>query len=99
MYSLHVAVLVKRGKILAFANNKNGSRSSGSGYSERSIHAERHVVKRLGNIQELRGADMYIMRISKGGCRLQPSMPCPECQLFLEKCVREYGLRRIYFTA
>ena len=43
--SLHRAVLVKRGKIIADATNNYGNRSRGSGYSQSSIHAEKNVVK------------------------------------------------------
>jgi hypothetical protein len=45
-----MAVIVKRGQILAEATNNYGSRSRGSGYSKSSIHAERNVVKQLGDI-------------------------------------------------
>lgn len=100
---VHVAVLVKRGKILAEAYNRNGSRSSGSGYTDKSIHAERNVVKQLGDISQLRNADMYIMRIAPDRLRtgkytFKPSKPCYNCQLFLDKCMREYGLKNVYFT-
>jgi hypothetical protein len=102
--AVHVAVLVKRGKILAVATNRNGSRSSGSGYSDHSIHAERNVVKDLGDINRLKGCDMYIMRIKNNRKCLpyeefMPSMPCRGCQIFLEKCIREYGLKNIYYTS
>ena len=63
--SIHVAVLMKRGKIIAEATNGFGSRSRGSGYCTNSIHAERNVIKELGNIHELKGADMYVVRISR----------------------------------
>jgi hypothetical protein len=102
--SLHVALIVRRGKVLATATNRNGSRSSGSGYSDRSIHAERNVVKELGDISKIRGADMYVMRISKdhekeNTNKFKCSKPCDECQVFLEKCIREYGLKNVYFTS
>lgn len=102
--SLHVAVVVMRGKVLASATNRNGSRSSGSGYSSHSIHAEKNVIKQLGDISKLRGADLYVMRISKdhskaNSDRFLYSKPCDECQLFLEKCMKEYGLKNVYFTA
>jgi hypothetical protein len=102
--SVHVAILVKRGKVIAQASNKVGSRSHGSGYSDYTIHAERNVIKDLGDISQLRGADMYIMRLSKdhaktGFDRFMGSKPCPECQVFLEKCMREYGLKNVLFTA
>lgn len=103
-YSVHVAVLLKRGKVIASATNVNGSRSSGSGYSSRSIHAERNVVKQLGDVQALRGADMLVMRMAKSPTAREReeflhSEPCPECKLFLEKCMREYGLKNVYYTA
>ena len=102
--SLHVAVVVMRGKILASATNRNGSRSSGSGYSSHSIHAEKNVIKQLGDISKLRGADLYVMRISKdfkkaNTDRFLYSKPCDQCQIFLEKCMKEYGLKNVYFTA
>jgi hypothetical protein len=101
--SIHMAVLVKRGKVIAHATNKVGSRSRGSGWSTNTIHAERNVVKELGDISQLRGADMYIMRFSKnrrleGFERFMGSKPCSSCQLFLEKCMREYGLKNVFFT-
>lgn len=102
--SVHVAVLVKRGKVLAHAQNRVGSRSRGSGYSRNTIHAERNVVKELGDISQLRGADMYIMRLSKdikkeGFDQFMGSEPCPSCRLFLEKCIREYGLKNVFYTS
>jgi deoxycytidylate deaminase len=102
--SIHAAVIVKRGKVIAHATNKIGSRSRGSGYSAYTIHAERNAVKQLGDISQLRGADMYIMRFSKdrtktGFDRFMGSKPCPSCQLFLEKCMREYGLKNVFYTS
>ena len=101
--SIHVAVLMKRGKIIAEATNGFGSRSRGSGYSERSIHAERNVIKQIGNIHDLRGAEMYVVRISRdtrteGLEQFVGSKPCCQCAVFLEKCMREYGLRNVYYT-
>ena len=103
-YSVHVAVLMRRGKTLATAMNRNGSRSSGSGYSDRSIHAERNVIKELGDISKLRGASMLVMRIGRGlnedgTNRFLPSVPCRDCQLFLEKMMREHGLKNVFYTA
>lgn len=101
--SIHQAVLVKRGKILAVANNRIGSRKRGCGYSEFTIHAEKNVVKSLGDISKLRGCDMYVMRFCRdakkeGVDRFMNSAPCSTCRLFLEKCMREYGLKNVYYT-
>ena len=100
--SIHVAVLMKRGKIVAEATNGFGSRSRGSGYSQSSIHAERNVIKEFGNIHDLKGVEMYVVRISRNykseGCeQFIGSKPCCQCQPFLEKCMREYGLKNVYY--
>ena len=97
--SLHRAVLVKRGNIIAEATNNYGSRSRGSGYSRSSIHAEKNVVKALGDIHKMKGADMYIMRFSREEeMRFVKSTPCKACEIFLEKCMKEYGLKNVYYT-
>jgi hypothetical protein len=99
--SIHVAVLMKRGRIIAEATNGYGSRSRGSGYCTSSIHAERNVVKEIGNIHELKGAEMYVVRISRTRDPEDPfvgSKPCSQCRVFLEKCIKEYGLKNVYYT-
>jgi hypothetical protein len=96
--SIHRAVIVKRGRIIATASNNYGSRSRGSGYSRSSIHAEKNVVKVLGNVYKLQGADMYIMRFSRcPEMKFVKSTPCSACKIFLEKCIREYGLKNVYY--
>ncbi len=85
------------------AFNKNGNRSLGSGYSDFSIHAEKNAVKELGDISKLRGADMYVMRISASRTnttskKFMNSKPCPACDMFLRKCMKEYGLNNVYYT-
>lgn len=93
----HHATIIKRNKILASAINRVGSRSMGSGYSDWTIHAERAVVKRLGDISQLRGATLMVVRYNRKGAMLN-SKPCHDCQLFLEKCIREYGLRKVIYS-
>ena len=101
--SIHVAVLMKRGRIIAEATNGFGSRSRGSGSCASSIHAERNVVKEIGNIHELKGAEMYVVRISRNkDIEIEDpfvgSKPCAQCRVFLEKCMKEYGLKNVYYT-
>ena len=98
---IHVAMIVKRGKILAQASNRIGSRQKGIGYSDKTIHAERNCIKQLGDLTQLRGADLYVMRISKSPEKPEflSSKPCHECEVFLTKCMREYGLKNVYFTS
>jgi hypothetical protein len=95
--SLHTAIIVKRGKIIAEASNQVGSRSSGAGFSNYTIHAERAVVKKLGDLSKLRGCDLYVFRVG-GEENSHASEPCRDCQVFLKKCMREYGLRFVFYS-
>jgi len=95
--SLHYAQLIKRNKVIAFARNSIGSRGRGCGWSDNSIHAERAVVKRLGDLSQLRGCVMIVIRINKHD-ELLNSKPCPECERFLFKCMNEYGLRKVVYS-
>ena len=52
---MHIAVLMKRGKLLEIASNFVGSRQGGCGYDDRSIHAERAVIKKMGDYTKLSG--------------------------------------------
>lgn len=98
--SIHIALIVYKGKILAEATNKIGTRSRGCGYSECSIHAERNVVKSLGDYTKLKDADMCVIRCGRGenSHNFANSKPCSDCECFLNKCIRKYGLRKIYYT-
>ena len=101
---LHLAAIVKRGKIIATATNRYGTRSRFAGACRSSYHAEKSVVRELGDVTQLRGADMFVMRFTKnrrleGYDRFRCSKPCYSCQIFLEKCIREYGLRHVYYTS
>jgi len=93
----HQAMITKRNQILAIAHNSVGSRSKGSGYSDQTIHAERAVVKRLGDLSQLRGATLYVYRFNAHN-ELRNSKPCSECHIFLEKCMKEYGLRKVVYS-
>jgi hypothetical protein len=86
-----------RNKVLAVARNSVGSRSRGCGYGDQTIHAERAVVKRLGDVRLLQGATLVVWRVNNQG-DLRPSKPCSSCQLFLEKCMRDYGLRKVVYS-
>lgn len=100
--SFHIAMLMKRGKILAVASNRVGSRSRGCGYAKYTIHAERNVIKQFGDTSKLRGCDLIVMHIHEnkmsGERQFRCSKPCHGCQVFLEKCQNEYGLKNVYYT-
>jgi hypothetical protein len=104
---VHVAVIVSRGKIIAEATNRIGFRPYGeSTYyntavrEKHNIHAEENVVRQLGDYNKLRDADMYVMRYGRGDKNhtFVNSKPCPKCECFLNKCIKKYGLRNIYYT-
>ncbi len=95
---MHIAIIIKNGKVLAKATNRIGSRSKGSGYSGMTIHAERAVIKKLGDESQLRGASMIVVRVAKGTGDIAYSKPCEECQVHLEKCMREHGLKHVYYS-
>jgi hypothetical protein len=97
--SLHIAFLYGRGgALLAMSTNSIGSRSRGAGYSRYTIHAERAVIKMVGDNTLLRGATLVVVRVSKKG-ELMSSMPCHECTCHLTKAIAKYGLRRVYYSA
>lgn len=93
----HVATLMKRGKVLARSRNRIGTRSRGCGYSDQTIHAERAVVKDVGDVSQLRGCILIVVRINKQN-EFMCSKPCPDCQKFLEKCMKCYGLLKVVYS-
>jgi tRNA(Arg) A34 adenosine deaminase TadA len=94
----HVAVLLKGKRIVAFAANKTGSRSQGSGYGKSTLHAEVAVVKKLGDIHKLRGLTLVVFRYGPEIRSWTHSHPCKNCTVFLNKCMDEYGLNRVYYS-
>jgi hypothetical protein len=96
--SLHIAFLYGRGgAMLAMSTNSIGSRSKGAGYSKYTIHAERAVLKMVGDNTLLRGATLVVVRVSKKG-ELMSSVPCHECTCHLTKAISKYGLRRVFYS-
>jgi hypothetical protein len=96
---VHVALLYRRGKLLAIATNFVGSRKKGCGYDHRTIHAERAVMKKVGDTNKLHGATLIVIRIAKGTRETVNSEPCHSCRCHLEKCIKQYGLRGVYYSA
>lgn len=100
--SFHVAMIVQRGKILQISSNRLGTRSKGCGFAKYTIHAEKNVVRQLGDTNLIRGCDLFIMRIqynkSTNIKTFSNSKPCHECDVFIEKCKKTYGLRNAYYT-
>ena len=95
--SYHVATIYRRRRPIISSRNRIGSRSRGCGWGDQSLHAERAVVKRLGDLSQLRGCTLEVVRLDKNN-DVKGSKPCRDCQLFLEKCMREYGLRKVIYS-
>jgi hypothetical protein len=95
---VHIAMLVKRGKLLGIATNYVGSRTSGCGYDTLSIHAERALLKKIGDYKKLDGATMIVIRISSRINAVGDSRPCETCQPHMKKCMREYGMKCVYYS-
>ena len=94
---LHYATISRRGKVLATSRNRVGSRSRGCGWSHQTIHAERAVVKSFGDLSQLHGCILEVVRVNKHGEYLN-SKPCDECTKFLEKCMKQYGLLKVMYS-
>jgi tRNA(Arg) A34 adenosine deaminase TadA len=86
----HVAILFQGRKILAIGQNRVSTR-----YGPRyvMIHAEADAIRQLGDVSQLRGATLVVIRISPTG--LRDSNPCPACSRLIQKCQRVYGLRGV----
>ncbi len=105
--AMHFAVVIKRGKCLAFATNKSGARHMGAGNSKCSLHAERAVLKKIGDISQLQGASLIVIRIHTIRDEMSQlrkvcignSKPCHECACHLKKCIQNYGLKSVYYSA
>jgi hypothetical protein len=96
--SLHVAYVYGRGgALLGVATNRIGSRSRGAGYSSMTIHAERAVLKAVGDTSLLRDATLAVIRVGSKG-ELLGSKPCSECTAALLSAMRKYGLRRVLYS-
>lgn len=93
----HYAELYKRNKLVASSRNKIGSRSRGCGWSDQSLHAERAVVKRFGDVSQLHGCILVVIRLNKHGEVLN-SKPCGDCVKFLTKCMQKYGLAKVVYS-
>ena len=93
----HVATLEKRGKEIARSRNRVGTRSRGCGWDDQTIHAERAVVKALGDLSQLRDCVLVVIRLNRHN-EVLPSKPCHNCEMFLEKCMKKYGLRKVMYS-
>ena len=90
---VHFAAIIKRNKVIALANN------TFSKFLPHlwSLHAERAVVRTLGNLQKLRGSTLFVWRSTETSKKLD-SEPCPNCRIFLQSLIDKWGLKCVIFT-
>jgi hypothetical protein len=96
--NVHIALLMRGKRIVAMAKNRIGTRTSGSGFNNMTIHAEVAVIKKLGDISQLRGLTLVVLRYGFEPKTWTESHPCPDCMKFLNKCFDKYGLNRVYYS-
>jgi hypothetical protein len=90
---VHYAQIIKGNKVLASAFNKvKDCPEAGS------LHAERSVVKALGDINLLKGTTLVVIRMTKNSEELKNSKPCKHCQGFLKACMKKYGLKKVIYS-
>lgn len=93
MRKTYIAIIVNRGKILAIGQNKHRTQRFSSKYS---VHAEVDALNKC-NRKHLKGAVMYIIQFGSD-TDVKRAIPCHDCQLKLEKCIKKYGLNKVCFT-
>lgn len=93
----HYAEILKGNKVLASSRNRIGSRSRGCGWSDQTLHAERAAVKALGDLSQLRGCTLVVIRLNKRN-EVVGSKPCGDCVKFLTKCMNKWGLNKVIYS-
>lgn len=94
----HGCVIVVGGRIIGRGyNSYKGINHS----SNRSTHAEMAALKSVRDKDQLKGADLYVVRIrydKEKKLVVRNSKPCDKCFPKLLKCMRNYGLRNVYYS-
>ena len=93
----HGAVVVKGGRVLGTGWNKNRNNPTKVSpehiKTECSYHAEEVAIREAGR-GNVRGAVIYVARISKNGSD-RDSKPCSNCAALIE----QVGIKRVVFTS
>lgn len=95
--SIHGAVLVRGGSILACGINKpkrNVFVDIHAVHDKATIHAECDVILQARNRTNLRGSTIYVARLLKFDGSIAMSRPCPSC---IRICAK-YGIKKVYYT-
>lgn len=91
----HGAVLTRQGKIVNSARNQYCTLDRISNFKARiwSIHAEMNVLNGLPKCVT-RGADLYVVRVSKKNHQFMNSKPCKICS----SLIRKAGIKNVYYS-
>lgn len=87
------AVAVKGGSLLATGMNKQRFPPTAEDFLGSSQHAEIHCMNQV-TASKLRGADLYVARVTVKGGQIAMAMPCSRCM----RSIHEAGVSRVYFT-
>lgn len=109
MSQKHGCIIIKNKKVIARGHNKNLSpiglspwevfsssklRTYKKGVS---VHAEMDAINKCSR-KDLRGSILIVVRLDKKTGTCAGSKPCSNCERVLKKMIRDYGLKRIYFS-
>jgi deoxycytidylate deaminase len=86
------AVLARKSRVLSVGCNSRRTHPKSTVPTYQSTHAE-HAACRGVDPDELRGATLYVARITKTG-KWSMSRPCQSCARLL----RAKGIRRVFYT-
>jgi tRNA(Arg) A34 adenosine deaminase TadA len=95
--SLHVAILVKGGRILSVGFNKQKKNSFVDHYAHHpgcTTHAEVNAILKVRKKIDLTGCKIYVARLKKIDRTLGNSKPCAMCH----QIIKRYGISKIYYT-
>jgi len=106
MRSKHGCIIVdKNGNIISTAYNKTLNISPHklknlNKDDKFSVHAEENALNNVDKTK-LYGAKLYVIRLG-GNIENNPlilnSKPCKRCTSIIEKCMKKFGLKRVYYS-
>ena len=95
--SLHVALLVKGGRILSVGFNKRKKNKFIDIHARHpgcTTHAECAAILKVRKKIDLTGCKIYVARLKKNDHTLGNSKPCEMCQ----EIIKKHGIKKVYYT-
>ncbi len=97
----HGCIIVKDGEIISRGfNNFRGYNKYGTCFINHrySTHAEQAAIDNCTNRNNMKDADLYVVRLDVKKYGTSYSAPCHKCSKLIKSCKKKYGLRKIYFS-